>query len=173
MSGNNLAQPTREALIIETMPAVKMIAARIFRRLPSWIDLEDLISEGYVGLVRAANMFDSTKGKFRTFAGRLIFGAIVDYLRSGFNRSAGRNEDPLQCADSLDSLEVCTDDCSRLVEMREAFRLALEQMKPQERECTILHGIFGENLKAVGQRWGASESRAVQVWTKAKGKLAA
>jgi hypothetical protein len=33
MSGNNLAQPAREALIIETMPVVRMIAARIFRHV--------------------------------------------------------------------------------------------------------------------------------------------
>jgi RNA polymerase sigma factor (sigma-70 family) len=155
----------REAIILQTMPAVRMIAARVFRHLPRWIDLEDLISEGYVGLVRAANSYDSAKGKFRTFAGRLIYGAIIDYLRMGFNRSADRNEDPLQSSDGLETVKASTGDCSRLVEMREAFKLALSKMKPQERECVYLHHMIGESFKSLGQRWGVSESRAVQVWT--------
>jgi RNA polymerase sigma factor (sigma-70 family) len=171
----SLSNNDREALIIQTMPVVKMIAGKVFKRLPSWIEFEELVSEGYVGLVRAANSYDSEKGKFKSFAGRLIFGSIVDYLRSSscFNRSARVNEDPLQYSESLNDVHASTDDCSRLVEMREAFRLALLKMKPQERECTILHGIFGENLKVVGKRWGVSESRAIQVWTKAKLRLAA
>jgi RNA polymerase sigma factor (sigma-70 family) len=170
-----LSRMEREALIIETMPAVRRIAGKIIKRLPSWIDIDDLISEGYIGLIKAARDFDAEKGKFRSYAGLRIGGAISDYLRSSscFNRSTKVSEDPLSFSDGLDTCEVSTNDCSHLVEMREAFQLAFQKMKPQERECTILHGVFGVNLKAVGERWGVSESRMVQVWTKARGKLAA
>jgi RNA polymerase sigma factor (sigma-70 family) len=160
-----LSCEAREALILDTMPIVKMIAGKVFKRLPSWIEFEELVSEGYVGLVKAANQYDEARGKFKSFAGRLIYGAIIDYLRIGFNRSAERNEDPLDCPVQLEMVKASTGDCSRLVELREAFRLALARMKPRERECVYLHHMIGESLKSLGQRWGVSESRAIQVWT--------
>lgn len=46
------------------------------------ISLEDLVSEGYVGLVQASQKFDESRGvKFSTFATTRIRGAMMDSLR--------------------------------------------------------------------------------------------
>ena len=46
------------------------------------IDLNDLIQEGFIGLVKAANKYDPRRGvSFSTFSSLYIDGAIKDYLR--------------------------------------------------------------------------------------------
>ena len=73
----------REQSIIERLPQVKLIAAKIHHRCPSQVLLEDLVSAGIVGLVQAANRFDPTRNlKFKTLAEHRIRGAMLDYLRS-------------------------------------------------------------------------------------------
>ena len=63
------------------MPLVKSIARRISTKLPKHYDLEDLVSDGVVGLLSATDRFDPTRGvKFETFATYYIKGAILDNL---------------------------------------------------------------------------------------------
>jgi len=61
---------------------VRRIAARIHASLPQQVDLEDLVQEGYLGLIDAMKRFDTARDvRFETFSGRRIFGAMQDYLR--------------------------------------------------------------------------------------------
>jgi RNA polymerase sigma factor for flagellar operon FliA len=72
----------REALVMEHMPQVTIIARRIHSRLPSHYSLDDLISTGVVGLLEAINRYDpSMRIQLRTFAEHRIRGAILDSLR--------------------------------------------------------------------------------------------
>ena len=48
----------REAQIRELLPLVRRIAKRIHRMVPT-MDLDDLIGEGCVGLIRAVDAFDA------------------------------------------------------------------------------------------------------------------
>lgn len=60
---------------------VRSLASRIHRRLPSSVDLEDLIAYGQLGLVEAARDFDPGRGcQFSTYAYYRIRGAIYDGL---------------------------------------------------------------------------------------------
>ena len=73
---------TREQLILEHMPQVKLIARRIHDRLPGSISLDDLISAGVVGLISAIDRYDSRHDvKLKTYAEYKIRGAILDSLR--------------------------------------------------------------------------------------------
>jgi RNA polymerase sigma factor for flagellar operon FliA len=50
--------------------------------MPHSIDLGDLVQDGVLGLIDAANRFDEGRGiKFETFAERRVRGAIIDALR--------------------------------------------------------------------------------------------
>ncbi|MHC5023336.1 MAG: sigma-70 family RNA polymerase sigma factor [Planctomycetota bacterium] len=61
---------------------VRRIAARVHASLPQQVDLEDLVQEGYLGLIDAMKRFDTERDvRFETFSGRRIYGAIQDYLR--------------------------------------------------------------------------------------------
>jgi len=72
----------REALVMQHLPQVLLIARRIHRRVPSHICLEDLISTGVVGLLTAIDSYDpSFDVQLNTYAEKRIRGAIIDSLR--------------------------------------------------------------------------------------------
>ncbi len=73
----------REKLIREYGGLIKFIAQKIAARLPSNIELDDLISSGVIGLMDAIEKYDSGRdNKFKTYAEFRIRGAILDELRS-------------------------------------------------------------------------------------------
>jgi RNA polymerase sigma factor for flagellar operon FliA len=70
-----------EALIDQCQGMVRSLAAAIHRKLPSHVDLDDLIAYGQVGLVEAARDFDPDRGnRFSTYAYYRVRGAIYDGL---------------------------------------------------------------------------------------------
>src|SRR6266542_2361485 len=72
----------RERLILEHLPQVRLIARRIYERLPQSVALDDLISTGIVGLIAAVDNFDAQQNvKLKTYAEYKIRGAILDSLR--------------------------------------------------------------------------------------------
>lgn len=87
-----------QELIASCQGLVRSLAWKIHRRLPSHVELEDLVGYGQVGLVEAARDFDPERGnQFTTYAYYRIRGAIFDGLSkmSWFNQadySSGRYE---------------------------------------------------------------------------------
>jgi len=80
------ARQSREALeerwILECLPMVRHIARKITSYLSRDVEIEDLISAGTVGLVKAARTYDPDKDtQFKTYAYIRIRGAIIDELR--------------------------------------------------------------------------------------------
>lgn len=72
----------REALIRTYVPLVKFVAHRISSRLPSHVELDDLIHSGILGLMDAMEKFEPSRGiKFKTYAELRVKGAILDGLR--------------------------------------------------------------------------------------------
>lgn len=72
----------RDALVLEHLPQVRIIAGRIHDRLPDYISLDDLISTGVLGLLAAIDNFDPSHNvRLKTYAEHRIHGAIMDSLR--------------------------------------------------------------------------------------------
>ncbi len=72
----------RETLIRTYVPLVKFVAHRISARLPSHVELDDLIHSGILGLMDAIEKFEPARGiKFKTYAELRVKGAILDGLR--------------------------------------------------------------------------------------------
>lgn len=83
-----------EQFVTEHHMLVKKIALHMKRRLPSHIDLDDLIQSGFVGLLEARKKYKDGMGTtFETFASIRIRGAIIDALRknSWSNREITKN----------------------------------------------------------------------------------
>ncbi|MBT1071931.1 FliA/WhiG family RNA polymerase sigma factor [Pelotalea chapellei] len=73
----------RDTLILQHMPLVRYLVARIVPQLPSHLDQQDLMSAAMIGLINAADRFDPLRGVlFKTFAEQHIRGTILDELRS-------------------------------------------------------------------------------------------
>lgn len=73
---------------------VKKIAYHLLARLPSNVDVDDLMQAGMMGLIEAYKRFESSKGaSFETYAGIRIRGSIMDEVRKSdwAPRSVRRN----------------------------------------------------------------------------------
>jgi RNA polymerase sigma factor for flagellar operon FliA len=65
------------------LPLVKRVALTIRKRLPAHVELDDLFSDGVLGLVDAVTKFDASKRvKLKTSAQHRIRGSILDGLRA-------------------------------------------------------------------------------------------
>ena len=73
---------TMEEFVLQHRTLVKKIALHMKKRLPSHIDLDDLLQSGFIGLLEARGKYLVEKGvAFETFASTRIYGAMVDALR--------------------------------------------------------------------------------------------
>jgi len=79
------ADPTaseRDRLVMEHVPLVKTMAQRLAQRLPSQVEVSDLVSVGVLGLIDAAGRYKPASGvPFDAFARRRVQGAMLDSLR--------------------------------------------------------------------------------------------
>lgn len=74
----------RERLIVFYMKEhVRRIAERVRASLPSHVDVDDLMQQGFLGLVESIERFEIDRGfKFETFSSLRIRGSMRDWLRS-------------------------------------------------------------------------------------------
>jgi len=81
MSAQPTAAPTHPR-VEAGLPFVEALARRMAATMPHSIDLSDLVQDGVIGLIDAAERFDEKRGiKFETFAERRVRGAMIDALR--------------------------------------------------------------------------------------------
>jgi RNA polymerase sigma factor for flagellar operon FliA len=72
----------RDALVLAHVDLVRSLAGRLGRRVPSHVEVSDLVSVGVMGLIDAASRFQPALGvPFDAFARRRINGAMLDALR--------------------------------------------------------------------------------------------
>lgn len=72
----------RNQLVVQHVPLVKALAQRLACRIPSEVQIADLIGVGVIGLIDAANRYKPTLGvPFDAFARRRVQGAMLDSLR--------------------------------------------------------------------------------------------
>lgn len=72
----------REQIVKSNIPLVKYIASRVIIGKTKYVQYEDLISYGMLGLMDALGKYDATKGmKFSSYAAIRIKGAMIDELR--------------------------------------------------------------------------------------------
>lgn len=78
-----MSKAEQEALAKEYMPIVKRIAHGLYRKAPSGVSVDDLVSAGLYGLVDAASRFDPARAEqFQSYAEARVRGAMIDELRS-------------------------------------------------------------------------------------------
>ena len=83
-----------QAFVKKYAGLVKRIAHHLMSRLPSSVNVEDLIQAGMIGLLEASKNYDENKGaSFETYAGIRIRGSMLDETRKGdwAPRSVHRN----------------------------------------------------------------------------------
>ncbi len=83
-----------DGLVRQHASLVKRIAFHLMARLPSSVQVDDLIQAGMIGLLEASRKYEPSKGaSFETYAGIRIRGSMMDEIRKGdwVPRSVHRN----------------------------------------------------------------------------------
>jgi RNA polymerase sigma factor FliA len=80
----------KEQIVKKYIPLVKYIASRVIIGKSKYIEYEDLVSYGLIGLMDALSKFDEKRGmKFSTYASIRIKGSMIDELRKNSPISKG------------------------------------------------------------------------------------
>lgn len=75
-------QNNSEALVLAHLGMVKRVALHLKVRLPPFMELDELIQVGMIGLLEASRAYDPGKGiEFENFAHSRVRGAILDEVR--------------------------------------------------------------------------------------------
>ena len=78
-----MEQLERDRLITDNVKLVYYIYEKLSKNVLTISHKDDIVSEGMIGLIKAARNFDKTKGcKFATFAARCIQNEMLMFLRS-------------------------------------------------------------------------------------------
>lgn len=141
----------REAAIRGLLPIVRTIAKRI-HRLVRIVDLDDLIGDGSVGLIRAVDRYDPSYGTtLETYARRLILGSMLNGVRrmDPVNERARRElrdaqRQRYELAGTRETLPTLGEMCvlrpqlyAALRQVREAVPVSLDRRLPDDDEGPI------------------------------------
>lgn len=166
----------RDALVVQHLDLAGTVARHVARGLPRTFDLEDLTSEGYVGLLRAATRFQPEihdQVPFRKWAWPIVYGAIIDSVRRGAYIEHTR--------ESIEGLEgpnfvasYTPDPAADIDQARLTAAVGVEVRKLKPRARALMAAYYGPQeatLRNIGGRMGVTESRASQIHSEALKKL--
>ena len=75
-------QPTSEDLVMAHLGLVKRVALHLKARIPAFMEFDELVQVGMMGLLEASRAYDPGKGvAFESFAHNRVRGAILDEVR--------------------------------------------------------------------------------------------
>lgn len=121
-------QISQEEVVERYGPLVKRIAHHLMAKMPSSVQLDDLLQAGLIGLLEASKNYDMSKGaSFETYAGIRIRGSIIDDMRKGdwAPRSVHRNARLLN--EGIQNVEKRTGKDASDVEVAEELGISLDE----------------------------------------------
>jgi len=181
--GGAKAADAKEVLIERNMRLVAHIARKYQN---SGEELEDLISIGTIGLIKAVDTFDAGKGRLATYACRCIDNELLMMFRArkkisreiSLYEPIGTDKEGNEI-NLLDVIEQQTPDIIEQMEMQEnikkMFQLMQECLTQREREILVMRYGIGGGREAtqneVGRKIGISRSYVSRIEKKALSKL--
>jgi RNA polymerase sigma factor for flagellar operon FliA len=132
------SQEARRDLVNIYARIVKYVAGRMAIGLPHYVEFNDLISAGLLGLIQAIDNFDHERGiKFETYAIPRIRGSILDELRSQdwFPRSLRRKAKQLE--EAYSTLEVKLGRPATDAEVAKKLEIRIEELDSMVGEVSI------------------------------------
>lgn len=180
-------QGDKEAKNILIEHNLRLVAHIAKRYATNEQDLEELISIGTIGLIKAINSFSADKGyKISTYASKCVENEILMSIRSSKKQKAevsmntiiGTDKDgnDMELLETLDSDEKDTIDTIYNKIISEEVRKYIDTKLP-ERERYIMklrYGIGGEKMKTqqeIANELGISRSYVSRIETKVQNKL--
>ncbi len=180
--GSEKAKEAREILIERNLRLVAHIAKK-YQNVDE--EMEDLISIGTIGLIKAVSSFDSSKGKLSTYASRCIDNELLMLLRSKKKTSkevslyepigTDKEGNEINLLDIIESEQIDVIDRMELsVNLRKLGQI-LQNLEEREKEIIFLrYGLItGKEVtqREIGERLGISRSYVSRIEKRALIKL--
>ena len=177
------AAKAKEVLIEHNLRLVAHIAKK-YQNVEE--DMEDLISIGTIGLIKAVDTFDAGKGRLATYACRCIDNELLMMLRARKKVSkeislyepigTDKEGNEINLLDVIEGQQTDVVDRLTLCENLQRMFFLLEHcLTPREREILFLrYGIMGEKEQTqseIGKKLGISRSYVSRIEKKALLKL--
>lgn len=176
------AKEAKDKLIMHNLRLVAHITKK-YQNMPE--DMEDFISVGIIGLMKAIESFDAGRGRLATYACRCIDNELLMMLRAkkksarevSLYEPVGTDKE----GNEIQIYDLCTekDDVQLTLEKRESLEELREAMNTvlEDREREILvrrYGLFGveeQTQYEVGKVYGISRSYVSRIEKRALQKL--
>lgn len=176
-------QEAKDVLITRNL---RLVAHVVKKYASQERDMEDLISIGIIGLIKAVMSFDESKGKLSTYAAKCIDNELLMMLRSEkkYSKDVSLYE-PI--GTDYDGNEVCHYDvivskepeidvqCEKADDIVRVLHMVQEELSEQERRIICKrYGLFGEEeqtQREVAKELGISRSYVSRIEKKALERL--
>jgi RNA polymerase sigma factor for flagellar operon FliA len=131
----------KDKLVLQFLPAVRAMAYRLKERLPSSIDVNDLISIGTEEAIKLSRRYDENKNDFFWgYAKQRVYGSMLDYLRS-LDTLSRNNRRLIKAIDS---------ECEKYMNKHD-----------EEPDDEYLSNVLGESVKKIQEVRNISEASMV------------
>ena len=176
------AKEAREILIERNLRLVAHIAKK-YQNVDE--EMEDLISIGTIGLIKAVSSFDSGKGKLSTYASRCIDNELLMLLRSKKKTSkevslyepigTDKEGNEINLLDIIESEQIDVIDRMELAGNLKRLGRIMQNLEEREKEIIFLrYGLVtGKEItqREIGEMLGISRSYVSRIEKRALGKL--
>ena len=176
------AKEAREILIERNLRLVAHIAKK-YQNVDE--EMEDLISIGTIGLIKAVSSFDSGKGKLSTYASRCIDNELLMLLRSKKKTSkevslyepigTDKEGNEINRLDIIESEQIDVIDRMELAGNLKRLGRIMQNLEEREKEIIFLrYGLVtGKEItqREIGEMLGISRSYVSRIEKRALGKL--
>jgi len=127
----------RDERIIEHIGLVKRIAYHLLTRLPSHVQVDDLIQSGMVGLIEASKNYDPSQGaSFETYAGIRVRGAMLDDVRHADWSPRSLHRKMRQVREAVRDIENATGRDAKDQEIADRLEITLDEYHTIRRDST-------------------------------------
>jgi len=132
----SLGEVNRNELIEKNLPLVGYQVAELLRRVPSFVQREDLASAGSLALVQAANSYDPKTGvPFHRYAVYRIRGAMLDELRSMDWATRGARQRTKQLEEMTSTLTAAAGRAPTKEELASALGVDVESVESAQQDA--------------------------------------
>ncbi|WP_251860469.1 FliA/WhiG family RNA polymerase sigma factor [Clostridium sp. Marseille-Q2269] len=137
----------KEEIVKKYIPLVKYIASRVIIGKTKYIEYEDLVSYGMIGLMDALNKFDESKGmKFSTYASIRIKGSMIDELRRNSPISKGAMDKLNRYNEAIEKLQKKLNKEPNLIQIANELNISLKEVSEIENYINYISIISLEDL---------------------------
>jgi RNA polymerase sigma factor for flagellar operon FliA len=140
-----------DKLMTEYAPFVKRIAYHMIARLPSTVQLEDIVQTGMIGLFEALKGYDMSKGaSFETYARIRIQGAMIDEVRRLDWTPRSVHKKSRQISEAIRAIESERGRDAKDTEIAEKLGISLDEYYSMVKDAAGCQLLSYEDMAATG-----------------------